>query len=475
MVLAWIAVLAAGWATGGCLKLPSRMAVSPDGRKLYFCLRSAALPERQDPWANVYEFDVASRRLRIRGEGNYPWCDLSADGRMLLCMSPTDISVVDLQEGVQVPLSGMLYPNVFPRFVPGEGLHILCLSTAPETRKPQWVLYSVATGPDPGKGFGVRVPLPLPRGWEGVLGSGAAVSRNRFAVSLARKVEPPDPGEQPAERKLAVYVVTLAEAQDGESTTRPSATKATASRAGLLDAPAPAGGSRTVDLAFSSDGKRLVAAVVYESTPFPVGLVLTGKAGADAKPRQRPKAPPTKFYELDAAGRRPPRLLFEAPHAAAPQWTPDGRGIVFLRRCPRDENWHEVALWRPAAKRPTPLARLPGPASCGVTTWRWTPEGRLRIYHQFSDIRIVETAADGSKPTVRRLSAANYATQVHLANLEQTLHRLSDISEPSRQAPERLRGIHGPLTKALQEVKPAMEAAWDAADDWEPAPAAGTE
>jgi hypothetical protein len=282
------------------------------------------------------------------------------------------------------------------------------------------------------------------------------MAENRFAVAVEAK--PEGPATQPAtdtEREaVAVYVVDPPAGPPGDrrpAGRRPSTRPAQSpkmTRAARITVPETRERGVPLDLAFSPDGRKLVAAIVHDLTAA---------------------APPTWFYELDPAGRRPPKLLFKDAMAYGPQWAPDGRGIVYMRGCEEDEKFREVVLWRPPPAGGVLLARFPGKYETGCTDFRWLADGRLRIYSVGDGIRIIETKADGSGAAARLLPAEHLVVQKHLADLTHALKRIPPVPGKLPDAlAERLTRLHVPLEKAIQQGADALGAAWDAVDDWKP-------
>jgi hypothetical protein len=212
-----------------------------------------------------------------------------------------------------------------------------------------------------------------------------------------------------------------------------------------------------IDVAFSADGNRLAAAIL----------------GAIGKKEE------TRFFEVDPTGQAQPKVLFDAPHAYYPQWTPDGRGLVYLRACAGNDKWREVVLWRPEAKEPLVLARLPGEFGKAYTTWFWMPDGRLRVYHVSDEgIYLVEASADGQGAKARRLTRERLKAQKGLADFERSFGRASvpasSLAETEWPQPlaAAMKAVAQPVQDAAKPTEDALRAAWRLATVWDEVPAA---
>ena len=475
-ITAGFSVLGLAMLAAGCL--PNRAAVSPDGKTFYFSLSAEGGFEIKGS-SNLYALDIESARLTALTDGPMPkfWCALSSDGGLLAYMTGSDdkdlsICTLSLKDGVSLAATGYLRKDVYPWVVPGRPMHLLTMEQGAADKEPQWTLYSPNV-----------VPLGFPADHVAVMGN-VGLAMNRFAVALLRP--PPaaagDEGKA-GEAVLDVFVVDLTRSEASPESPpapppvaaeKPSAAKsedavATAPKTEAAAAPAKEPWPKVVlaakwtkqdlkdtksiiDLAFSPDGKRLVAAVL-------------GAGENDDEAR---------FFDLDPTGQAPPKVLFDAYKAYYPQVASDGKAIVYLRTSSRDDMFREVVLWRPDAKEPVLLARLPGEMGKAYTTWFWMPDGRLRIYHLSDDgVRLVETAADGTDAKQRLLTPERLKTQQALADFARVLARVPDPAK--EQWPEavaaRMKAVADPLKNAQKPIADALEAAWKAAAVWEEVPA----
>jgi len=461
-----IAALAA--AIAGCL--PNRGAVSPDGGTFYFSLNKEAGFEAKDG-SNIYALDVETGRLRALTDGPEVkgWCSVSSDGKFLiygtLASGGGTVAAVDLEKGNTIPVTGVTQNYAYPWVVPGSPRYVVAMTQKPErktqnsehgTQKSvielQWVL------------FGEHGDVPLaPLADFGAGAGNVGVAPSRFAVSAGRTSKS---GEKDIS-ELSVWVVDLsnppqAEAAKAEGNAPASPAKPwpaiTCAAKWTEDATDKGGGG--LDLAFSPDGKRLVAAVTL--------------AGGDKEQGA------ARFFDVDPTGKEQPKLLFEVPGGRSPQLTADGSGIVYLRLTGNDEG-REVLLWRPDLKEARVIARLPGvlgrgPGEFGTFTTCWTKEGGLRIYHVSDEgLWLVEAAADGTDAKARRLPRERMEAQKYLADFERGLGHVPDA--PPENLPEPLadamRAVGKPLEDAARTVQDALKAAWAAASVWDDVPAVG--
>lgn len=407
---------------GGCL--PNRMAVSPDGRTLYFALGENA-DSRLGKTSNVYALDVETGHVTALtgGPGIKAWCALSPSGRELLYSARGEESMwiewIGLGRGRGAPIQTGVW---YPWFVPGGPPQALAVELHPKGLQGRWCLL----------GAGTPKPLPLPDGWGAYPGE-AAVALNRLAVPVCR---PADLGaRQGTEREVRVYVVDL-----GPPWLMPSGARQEPRAIQVAQWTAAAEESLLIDLAFSEDGRRLAAAQV--------GSLL-------------PKGE-THVLELDPAGKAEPKRLFADRRAFRPQWTPDGGGLVYLRVFGDDDDWYEVMLWRPDLKEPKVLARVAGEMNEVSTTWRWQKDGRLRVYHLSNDgVYVMETAADGSGAAGKFLSRDRLRVLALAADLERTTAQADDLS-PARMPRE---DLPGELAGAVEAIRLAVTNASAAAED----------
>ncbi|MBE3098469.1 MAG: hypothetical protein IMZ44_15250 [Planctomycetes bacterium] len=454
-----VAVLAAG-----CL--PTRGDVSPDGRTFYFSMMVPTMlvpGEKNTVGSPILALDAETGRLRaLTDSGGGFWCCLSPDSKFLTYMGPTigAVSTMNLEEGEAAPLTGILDGYGYPRMIQvgdGEkGFGLLAKTTrglgspGGEAKDSHWVVMS----------FNGAVPLPDLEGYEASQGEAVTIPGGVLAVPVHRVLSAAEADKgQPKKYESAVILLNVAEhlkivKDDVAKAAAPPAPP----KAALLAKWASEGDrAPVIDLALSSDREdgRLVAAV----------------------PGMGPSKDATQFFEIFPPEKGPPKLLFEAAKARCPQWTPDGKAIVYLRVNTVNNNWQDVVLWRPEAKEPVVLARLPGKSATHdedrITTWRWLPNGRLRIFNVCEDgLRQVETAADGTGAKARRLNLDRLVLQVNLALTDRAMHSvpplgkvltspLNDKTKPAVEA----------AVAAAKSFDEAREKLWQLANDWDEVPA----
>lgn len=454
LALLWVCAAAGCW--------PNRVAVSPDGRTMYFSLNKEGGVKTEDG-SNIYALDVETAELRQLTDAPYAegWCALSKDGKRLVHSAAAGtlrIAWIDLEKGKDRPFSllvtGVEKAYLYPYFVHERGILAMEREDVKD-EKGRWILF----------GEGGAKALPLPEGFLAVPGE-VAVIENRFACAVVRELALPEGGDDaPSQVEVAVYVVPLSEPveeKEGEEVEKEEGSAPPEDEKGAEE-PAPkvkatcvgqweVEKAQPVDLAFSPDGKRLVAAV----------------SGAGASDEH------TGFFELDPAGEAEPKPLFEAKKAFYPQWAPDGEGIVYLRTHPEDDEWREVMLWRPEADEPQVLARLPGKTGEAYTTWRWMEDGRMRIYHLSDEgVRIVDAKPDGSEAAAKRLPRENLRVLKALADLERAVARVPDLSEEQWPEPfaEKVKAVAEPLKQTFGSLEDPFKQAVEGARVWESVPA----
>ena len=461
-LLTLLAILAITVSLPGCL--PRRGDVSPDGRTFYFSMLVPGETDQADKTnktfgSAIFALDVETGRLKALTDGtsaNY-WCSLSPDGKYLAYMGPAagpNTSIMDLENGVCGSLTGVLDGYTFPRLI-----------QAPGDEKVAGLLV-MAGGDGMGKGShwavlgpGGKVPLPDLEGFEAGEGEVAILSGG-FVVPVHRLISAPDAAKgEPKKHESALFVVNVYEYLKATKPDTPKSETPPAPPKVVLLAKWAGEGDRApvIDLALSSDREdgRLVAAV----------------------PGMGPTKDATQFFEIFTPEKGPPKLLFEDAKARRPQWTPDGKAIVYLRVNAANDAWQDVVLWRPEAKEPVVLARLPGKSKTHdedcIITWRWLPDGRLRIYSVENDgIRLVETAADGKGAKARLLNRDRLGLQVYLALADRAMHSVPPFGKVLADPPnDKTKPAVEAAVAAAKSFDEAREKLWQLADDWEEVPA----
>ena len=462
-----VIVLLVAVGAAGCL--PTRGDVSPDGRTFYFSMMvpSMLVPgEKNKVGSPILALDAETGRLAALTDsvGVNFWCCLSPDGKYLTYMGPAigAVSIMDLEKGEAVPLTGILEGYGYPRMIQvGDGEKVFGLlakttrglgSPGGEAKDNHWVVMSLNGA----------VPLPDLEGYEASQGEAVTIPGGVLAVPVHRltNVAEADKG-QPKKYESAVILLSVGEYLKTfkDDAAKPAAPPAPLKGIVLAKWTSEGDPAPVIDLALSSDREdgRLVAAVSGQGP------------GKDI----------TQFFELFPPEKGATRLLFEAAKAGRPQWTPDGQALVYLRANTANPAWADVVLWRPEQKEPLVLAHLPGmkasddPEGETTTAWRWLPNGRLRIFNVSKDgLRQIETAADGTGAKARLLRADRLNLQVGLA--------LADQAKHAPQPLEKLR-----LDGLMEKAKPSLEAVaaaakaldaahknlWPLATEWEDVPA----
>jgi hypothetical protein len=450
-------------AVAGCV--PNRGSVSPDGKTFYFSLNPDGGFEIQEG-SNLYALNIETARLKALTDGPAAkyWCALSSDGHMLAYQTGREntemaLHLVDLETGRGWPMTGILNKHLFPWIVPGARPVALTLRKAAGESLAKWALYA----PD-------EVPLPLPADASALLGNvGLGPSRCAFAVVRDLPKAKENAAEPPA-KEVAVYVADLSGLEDQEPASPeelfegaappkvPPAAQAPKKKG--LDLVRVAAWDNLkdtmpiIDMAFSADGKRLVACL---------------DGCGEEKDTSR-------VVELDPTGKAPPKPLFDAPGAYGPEWTPDGKGIVYFRVAADNEAFREVLVWRAETKEHLLLARLPGSYGDGFACLYWLPDGRLRIYDLSGDgARLIETPLDAKKAKARRLSPDRLKAARRLADLQFALDRRGPLPHPAAEEwgksyAAQVKAAEAALDAGDKSVKAALEEAWKAVAQWEETP-----
>jgi hypothetical protein len=439
----------------GCL--PNRAAVSPDGKTFYFSLNDEGGYETRET-SRLYALDIETGRLATLTGPSLPaaWCTLSSDGRRLVYMtglkeSDSALSMLQLggDEPAAWPLTGVLGPHMYPWMVPGDPPRLLAVKSASD-QPAKWVAY-----------LPKEVTLALPADAAAGLGT-VGLAENRCAVTVYRPGPPAAEGEEQT-RVASVWVVDFTPAETSAATSTDKAAappkvapaKAWPVITQAAQWPEVRDTEPVIDLAFSADGKRLVAA-------------LMGCGGEEDA---------TSFVELDPAGKLPPKPLFDDFKSYAPELTPDGKALVYIRTVRANEKFREVVLRQPDAKAPIVLARFAGEFTRSYTTWHWMLDGRLRIYHISEEgVRLVETGADGQGAKARLLARDRLKAGRQLADIQfalgglERLPRLAD--EPWAESyAAKMKAVETPLDGLRKPTAVAVEEAWKSVAAWVDVPA----
>jgi hypothetical protein len=436
----------------GCL--PNRATVSPDGQTFYFSLVTP--PVRQGSQdSNIYALDIETGRLMALtdGPGQKGWCSLTPDGGALAYTTyggGLHVEVVDVKEQGVMVATGAFDHLAFPWVIPSEPLAALAMKVESDKDAAyKWVLLRGEA----------EVTLDIPPYTAAAIGT-VGVMKDRFAMAVTRQVAKPGDASQ-EEWEWVVYMVDLPPAPkvaekpaDGAAGKAPEAKAAPPVITLAAKWDHMEGWEAGIDLAFSADGKRLLAAV---------------KGSGEEKG--------TRFFELDPAGKQPPKLLFKTPDGTAgPQWTSDAAGLVYLAPNPTNNNWTDVLIRRLDAKEPTVLAHLPGEAGLGGTAFFWMKDGKLRIYHASDDgVRLIETTIDGKEAKGRMLNHDRLRAQQVLADTARWLRKLPQVPEGEALSPtdlaDKIAVVRGSLQAQLKATGSNLEEAWKAAAVWDEAPA----
>jgi len=460
---AWVLpVVAAMLATGlllGCIPW-QRIELSPDGRTLYLTLNDEAGAE-PDETSNIYTLDLETVEVKALtdGPGEKVFWMLSADGKALVYLTEwmTVCShVLELEKMKTRPLSGMVGRGRLPTLIPGAGDYVLLSPPAAEGEElAPWRLFELREwGATP---VAIKPPLPMQTVLRHDL---LAVAPNRAAVVRVEKLdgeEQADLADEHCEYRVFVLDITPRRtvaakgATPGKKATEEIPATAAARRVADLRLPADLG--RPICAAFSADAKRLLIVVPVDER---------GKKHAD-------------FYEVDVDGKTPPRRVFRDADASQPQWTPDGKGVVYVRSAPGPLPWVEVVLRRlDDTNVPTVLARFPTYQGTSHTCFRWHDSGtRLTLAHHCDDgVRLVRADAGGKVLEAKWLSRDKLMVQRHLADVSRALDRAAILGKkflPDGVA-EKLKGVRRALAD-LKTVDQAVDDVWETVNTFETIPA----
>jgi len=448
--LALLLMLGTTMGGGTALSLEG-IGISPDGAAIYLVVGEAGRPGGKE--AEVYGLEIASARLQslTDGPGQVAWLDLDAFGKRIalqrIAGEQSHVAVLNLRRVVSPPVvTGARLLN--PRWVAGPGGLLLGRERAGPHRPVRWCLQA------PG---GRRVPIRLPEAARAGFGR-PGISRGRLALPVLVPADGGEAAKAPGRTRSAVM--------KGDSTVRVVDLGAlrrffNVAAAGLPSRcvarwPAKDGQEPYVlDLAFNATGERLVAA--RRGGFYPKGE--------------------TVFFELDPEGEAEPARLLTDARALRPTWTPDGKGLVYLRGFGSDDDWWELVLWRPDGNPAQVLARLPGEFGRWVTTWRWLDDDRLRVVHQEdADIYVFDTGTDESSRVGRYLPGDRVQVLKAAADLERAMAAVPDLSEPPSAGrwPQAYAGLMQRVAETLGTSKEAtsrlIEQIRDAAAAWKKVP-----
>ncbi len=429
-----VVVLSAAAMMLGC-EPPNHVDAPEDGSTMYFSFGPIAR------WSigqgsQLYAFDVETCRLRCLNDhpGMNTWTTGTADGSKFSftrILSQSDFQVYVQNAGDREPrkLGNIINSYGMTFYVPGDGWLLGVEGRALATMR--WVLFD-PTGREVAPGMDAEL--------KAVGSDTPARAKNRVAVAAWGLIkEYWKTNQKPY--GISVYVVDLA------------GNRTCATLAGTLDAhyheiPMNFIDNPSVDLAFSPDGKRIVASV-WSITK-------------------------TTFYEFDAAGQSKPKELFSDAKALRPEYASDGCGIVYMRAHPDPVKYNvmQIMLRRPGDAQPKAVAELPGlPRGCG-TALRRLSDGRMRALHLADDgIHIVQFAADGSNVTTCWIPADKLEKQRQLARFEYVFKQNPAINQ--WQAPwDVVKNVPVPTAPGVKredDVAVALEKAFAENTSWKPA------
>ena len=441
---------------GGCV-LPQRILLSPDAQTLYLSLNDEA-GAGPDETSNLYALQLETVELKALTDtpGSKTCRALSADGKQLVALSggwPTCSHLLEIEERTILPLGDVTAGGALPTLIPGGGGTLLMSPAMFGQDGTTWRLYDMYDGLI----TTVEVKPPLPS--DAIERDDVpAVAPNRAALVLALDVgEEPDGKDDDAPGHYGVYVITITPRHtvitEKGAPGKPDETEdvpATATARRVADFRLRANPMRRFHVAFSPDGRRLL-------------VTLSVKEGEKEH---------ADFYEVDPAGKAPPKRLFRDTDAAQPQWTPDGTGVVYLRDAAGDLPWVEVVLNRFGnAFAPAVLARFPRYKENSNTCFRWHHAGkRLTIAHQSDDgIRLVRADDRGKVLSSRWLSREKLRVLRHLADIERPLDRAAVLGRRplTGDLAKRFEGVRKALAK-LKAVDKEMDAVWETVNDYDP-------
>jgi len=364
----------------GC-EPPNHLDSPAAGGDMYFAM--GVLPRYQiGQGSQLYVFDVEQCRLRMLSDahGMNTWVSGSPDGKEFAytrCHSQSHFTLhvqrVGDKNARQLGAAHKAYAA--PRYVPGKSPHILAY-TGRTLGALDWVLFDAS---------GRELAMPFDGKLKAVGTDSPAVAANKVAVPVYGMIKEYWKTKQKP-WGVRIYVVDLAGG-------KPVATEAALfdvhhhqTQRNFLNNP-------TIDLGFSPDATKLVMA--WAGTPE------------------------TKFYELDATGKKPAKELFTDKNAYAPEYMSDGRSIVYLRKHRIKWNRLEVMLWKPGNEPKVILEVCGQPRGSAGCVFRRRPDGKMRLL-QFtnSGVGIVDFTAAGAKVSDRFIDTRVLGTQRTLARFE---------------------------------------------------------
>jgi hypothetical protein len=450
--------LALALALAACGCVPNRLDVSKDGRTLYFAIGEEGPFGRNSAMA-IYAMDVETGAMSALtdAKGMRFWPVLCEPGDRVVCMGAYGgegfVETIGRGGAPAAPLTGLLRESGYPWSIPGPLGAIAMMQRVESGRAVRWVLCH---------GRNQSVPLSVPE-TSNDLKVTVGVAQDRFAIAVqppaapaeekptpatAAEAPPPEAAPPTAGKEILVYVVDLVLGPPPQENAPPLLEEVRATKVAAWRTEADELG---VDLAFSADGQRLVAATLF----------WTAKDSA------------TRFYELDPAGKAEPKLLFEEALAYAPAWSPDSKAVLYLR--PKRESNPQELVRRgiEPGSEPKGLAAVRGYRDGACTTWRWLSDGRLRIYNlSGAGLRIVEMKADGSDAKAKELPLERLLALKALADFSRAWHGVPNIAEepPADEFTAPFEAVIAAVRKANPDVTKAVEEAAKKANRWEEVP-----
>lgn len=376
----------------GC-EPPNHVDSPADGSTMYFAFGPTARFELPQG-SQLYAFDVERCRLRCLSDDPRMnvWVTGNDDGSRFSwtrCLSQSDFQLhvqgAGAREGRQLGAAYNAYGG--SSFVPGNGWLLAYEGRTLETM--HWTLFDPA---------GSEIGMPYDKELKAVGTDTPALAKNRVAVAVyGMNKDYPKTSQKPY--GVWVYVIDL-------SSGKPVATLAGMWEVHYHEIPIRFLESPTIDLSFSPDGSKIVAAW-YSLTK-------------------------TTFYELDAKGAAKPKELFSDAKALRPAYMSDGKGVAYMRVHPDAAKYNvmQVMLRRPDDAQPKALAELPGlPRTCG-TALRRLADGRMRVMHLSNDgLAVVECAVDGSGVTTRSVPTDKMEKQRQLARFEYVFKQNPSVNQ----------------------------------------------
>lgn len=430
-----LGLLIAAGEMGGCEHF-NRMGVSPDGNTIAFSLNDEGGFAVDDSSA-LYKLDLATCEL-TRVSGDKPlatWADINAKGEILFTWRSDDTGdcaevAVARSDGIIEDLTRNRISDVVPQWLDGERVLLATTRLLAEEDDEYEVVLAILENGEPGelvhefyaesKKRAYWSSLPV---WSGDLLAYAAADLLKPDEEDAEEVEQ-EGGDENEEGMLThIYLVSMSTGEKRELTSF-TFLESDSKEEGEEEAQGPG----FVDLAFSSDGKKLAACFLP----------------AEFEEDQRR----SWLYLIDVETGES-KLVKDDVNMYYPRFAPKSEGeayrLLYLSGTGEEGEGRSLHILNLGTSESRKVISLPGKIMEAYTDWRWlsevegadedAPENRLRIYH-LSDLGLIiaEVNADGSDLIIRYLDGTKLRRAQLVADLRWARERFEEVVGGSYEA-----------------------------------------